>query len=212
MGKVYLENIYGIKNPRIALMNIGEEEVKGNELTKTTHNLLKNLDINFVGNVEGRDVYSGRGRPDRDRRLHRQRHLEGFRRGGRGHAVHAEAGDHVQRFLQDRLFLPEAIAQAHQKETGLLRIRRSLLLGVNGIVIIGHGRSNAKAIKNAISSQLPIHRPRRSWKRSHPEIEKMQIPMTGVEIMSDPDQTAIVTGGGPRHRQGHRPATGHRRR
>jgi glycerol-3-phosphate acyltransferase PlsX len=59
MGKVYLENVHEIRNPKIGLMSIGEEEIKGNILTKTTHNILKKLDINFIGNVEGRDVYMG---------------------------------------------------------------------------------------------------------------------------------------------------------
>jgi glycerol-3-phosphate acyltransferase PlsX len=49
----------GLKNPKIALMSIGEEEEKGNELIKTTYNLLKSMDINFIGNVEGKEVYFG---------------------------------------------------------------------------------------------------------------------------------------------------------
>jgi len=59
MGKVYLENVCGLKNPKVALMSIGEEEAKGNELTKASYNLLKAMDINFIGNVEGKDVYVG---------------------------------------------------------------------------------------------------------------------------------------------------------
>ncbi|WP_294342388.1 phosphate acyltransferase PlsX [uncultured Clostridium sp.] len=59
MGKVYYENVMGIKNPSIGLVNIGVEEEKGNELTKATYGLLKTMDINFVGNVEPREIPKG---------------------------------------------------------------------------------------------------------------------------------------------------------
>lgn len=60
IGSIYMENIVGIKNPKVALVNIGAEEEKGNALTKETYQLLKNLpDINFVGNIEARDIPSG---------------------------------------------------------------------------------------------------------------------------------------------------------
>lgn len=64
MSTIYLRNTFGIERPRIGLLNIGTEETKGNELTKESYKLLKEkseeLDINFVGNVEGRDAFSGR--------------------------------------------------------------------------------------------------------------------------------------------------------
>ncbi len=59
MGNAYLKNVYGIENPRIALLNVGTEDKKGNELTKATFPLLKEADINFVGNMEGRELLSG---------------------------------------------------------------------------------------------------------------------------------------------------------
>ncbi len=63
MSSIYLKNTYKIENPRIGLLNIGTEETKGNELTKTSYQLLKEkadeLNINFVGNVEGRDAFTG---------------------------------------------------------------------------------------------------------------------------------------------------------
>ena len=63
MSSIYLRNTFGIKNPRIGLLNIGTEETKGNELTRESYNLLKEkaeeLNINFIGNVEGRDAFSG---------------------------------------------------------------------------------------------------------------------------------------------------------
>jgi glycerol-3-phosphate acyltransferase PlsX len=151
MGKIYLENIFGIKNPRIGLMNIGEEEVKGNELTKTTHNLLKQLDINFIGNVEGRDVYIG----EADLIV-----TDGFT----GNVALKVSEGVVEAMLS--MLKREIMSNVFSKigffflKTSLKRIKKkldyseyggALLLGVNGIVIIGHGGSNAKAIKNAIS-------------------------------------------------------------
>jgi glycerol-3-phosphate acyltransferase PlsX len=151
MGKIYLENIVGIKNPRIGLMNIGEEEVKGNELTKTTHNLLKQLDINFIGNVEGRDVYIG----EADLIV-----TDGFT----GNVTLKVSEGVVEVMLS--MLKREIMSNVFSKigffflKHSLKRIKKkldyseyggALLLGVNGIVIIGHGGSNAKAIKNAIS-------------------------------------------------------------
>jgi glycerol-3-phosphate acyltransferase PlsX len=151
MGKVYLENIIGIQNPRIALMNIGEEEVKGNELTKTTHNLLKQLQINFIGNVEGRDVYIG----EADLIV-----TDGFT----GNVTLKVSEGVVEVMLS--MLKREIMSNIFSKigffflKKSLKRIKKkldyaeyggALLLGVNGIVIIGHGSSNAKAIKNAIT-------------------------------------------------------------
>src|SRR5689334_11393551 len=59
MGEIYFRSMFGTKRPRVGLLSIGEEEGKGNELTREAFDLLKNLPINFVGNVEGRDLYSG---------------------------------------------------------------------------------------------------------------------------------------------------------
>ncbi|MCU0275861.1 MAG: phosphate acyltransferase PlsX [Acidobacteria bacterium] len=151
MGKIYLENILGIEKPRIGLMNIGEEEVKGNELTKTTHNLLKQLDINFIGNVEGRDVYIG----EADLIV-----TDGFT----GNVTLKVSEGVVEAMLS--MLKREIMSNIFSKigffflKKSLKRIKKkldyseyggALLLGVNGIVIIGHGGSNAKAIKNAIS-------------------------------------------------------------
>ena len=59
MGWIYSQLVFGIDNPRVALLSIGEEEIKGNDLTKEVHQALKRAHLNFVGNVEGRDVYTG---------------------------------------------------------------------------------------------------------------------------------------------------------
>lgn len=150
MGKVYLENVIGIKKPRIALMSIGEEEVKGNELTKVTYNLLKSLDINFIGNVEGRDVYFGKA----DLIV-----TDGFT-GNVTLKVAEGVVDVVQSMLRKEImsnvlskigffFLKSSLKRVWKK-MDYAEYGGALLLGVNGIVIIGHGRSSRKAIKNAI--------------------------------------------------------------
>src|SRR6202142_2803854 len=61
MGEIYFRAIFGTKRPRVGLLSIGEEETKGNELTRDAFQLLKRLPLNFVGNVEGRDLYNGKG-------------------------------------------------------------------------------------------------------------------------------------------------------
>ena len=150
MGKVYLEYVQGIKNPRIALMSIGEEEVKGNELIKNTHTILKSLDINFIGNIEGRDAYIG----EADLIV-----TDGFT----GNVTLKVAEGVVDVMLS---MLKREIMENLLSKIGFFFLKRSLkrikkkmdyaeyggalLLGVDGIVIIGHGRSNARAIKNAI--------------------------------------------------------------
>src|SRR5436189_5403095 len=60
MGEIYARSILKIPHPRVGLLSIGEEESKGNELTREAYPLLKRLPLNFIGNVEGRDLYNGR--------------------------------------------------------------------------------------------------------------------------------------------------------
>ena len=73
MGKVYTSAVFHTPNPRVGLMSMGEEETKGNELTKEVHEVLKGSTLNFVGNVEGARHLHGQGGRHRDGRLHRQR-------------------------------------------------------------------------------------------------------------------------------------------
>ena len=60
MGEIYFRSMFGTRRPRVGLLSIGEEESKGNELTREAFQLLKQLPLNFIGNVEGRDIYSGK--------------------------------------------------------------------------------------------------------------------------------------------------------
>lgn len=150
MGKVFMENVMGIKNPRIALMSIGEEEAKGNELIKTTYQHLKAMNINFVGNVEGRDVFNGAA----DLIV-----TDGFT-GNVTLKVTEGTVDIVLALLKREImssivarvgfFLLSNAIRRIQKKMDYAEYGGALLLGVNGIVIIGHGSSNEKAIHNAI--------------------------------------------------------------
>jgi len=173
MGKVFLENVMGIDNPRIALMSVGEEEAKGNELIKTTHQWLKSLDINFVGNVEGRDVYMGAA----DLIV-----TDGFT-GNVTLKVTEGVVDVMLSLLKREItssilakigfFLLKSSLKRIQKKMDYSEYGGALLLGVNGIVIIGHGASNEKAIRSAIRLSKQFIKENVLDKISH-EIERMQ--------------------------------------
>jgi glycerol-3-phosphate acyltransferase PlsX len=174
MGKVYLENVQGIKNPRIGLMSIGEEEAKGTGVIKTTHNLLKALDINFIGNIEGREAYLG----EADLIV-----TDGFT--GNVTLKVAEGVVDVMLSMLKREIMSNILSKIgfFFLKSSLRRIKKkldyqeyggALLLGVNGIVIIGHGRSSAKAIKNAIHLSKRFITENVLTKITQ-EIEKMQV-------------------------------------
>jgi len=150
MGKVFLENVYDIENPKIALMSVGEEEVKGNELTKKTFNMLKSLNINFIGNMEGSDVYSG----EADLIV-----TDGFT-GNIALKVSEGVVETMQSMLMNEIggsilsklgfFLVKSSIRRVKKKMDYAEYGGALLLGIDGLVIVGHGKSNARAIKNAI--------------------------------------------------------------
>jgi phosphate acyltransferase len=154
MGSIYMERIFSIASPRVGLLSNGEEETKGNELVQQTHQLLKahakTLGINFIGNVEGGDIPSGGA----DVVV-----CDGFV----GNVV-LKLGEGMAETLLGMLrtqmtsSLPNKLAAA-VLQPGLRRVFGRLdyaeyggvpLLGVNGSAIVAHGRSNAKAIKNAL--------------------------------------------------------------
>ncbi|WP_088187609.1 phosphate acyltransferase PlsX [Desulfosporosinus sp. FKA] len=150
MGSVYAEKILGIPKPRVALLNIGSEEGKGNDLTQKAYGLLKNAPLNFSGNIEGRDVPFGRA----DVVV-----CEGFV----GNVLLKTAEG-----LAGALFeqIKEKITSTALRKLGALAVKPGLkeiaqmmdyaeyggapLLGVNGISIICHGSSKSKAIFNAV--------------------------------------------------------------
>ncbi len=150
MGEVYSRVIFHTRRPRVGLLSIGEEEHKGNELTRRATPLLKSLPINFIGNVEGRDVYTGHA----DVLV-----CDGFV-GNVALKVSEGIVDVIKQMLRESLeaTLSRRIGAVLARK-GFADLRRRMdyseyggapLLGVKGGTIICHGRSNANAIKNAL--------------------------------------------------------------
>jgi glycerol-3-phosphate acyltransferase PlsX len=150
MGAIYAQRVLGRPNPRVGLLNIGEEPSKGNDAAQKAYPLLSCADINFIGNIEGRDIPGG----EADVVV-----CDGFV----GNIVlkFAEGlGLGMFSMLKEELTasLPRKLAAAVLRP-GLAKIKKKMdyaeyggapLLGVKGTVIIAHGSSNAKAIRNAI--------------------------------------------------------------
>jgi len=132
MGSVFAKTILGIKNPRVGLMNVGEEEGKGNILCQATYPLLKkNKHINFIGNVEGRDVLMDKA----DVMV-----CEGFT----GNII-LKLAESLYDIAQSKNIQHEYFERFNFENYG-----GTPVLGVNKPVIIGHGISHAKAFKNMI--------------------------------------------------------------
>ena len=132
LGSLYAKNVYGIDSPRVALLNIGEEETKGNLLTIATHKLMTESDeINFTGNLEGRDLFLGKA----DVIV-----CDGFT----GNIVLKEA-EGIYSLMKMRGIHDEYFERFNYENYG-----GTPILGVKGNVIIGHGISNTKAVKNMI--------------------------------------------------------------
>lgn len=150
MGEIYYRTIFGARRPRVALLSIGEEARKGNELTREAHELLKQTSLNFTGNVEGRDVFSG----DVEVIV-----CDGFI-GNVALKISEGVVEHVAVLLKKALqsslsaqmgyVLSRRAFQDFRKKIDYAEYGGAPLLGVRGIAVIGHGRSNANAIKNAI--------------------------------------------------------------
>lgn len=151
MGRAYMENIFNTPNPSVGLLNVGEEESKGTDFIKETYELLSKSNLNFIGNVEGKALFSGKC----DVVV-----CDGFV-GNVALKVTEGTAEAIQVFLKRHLikanilgkigiFLLKNTFKKFKKELDYAEYGGAPLLGVNGVVIIGHGRSNARAIKNAI--------------------------------------------------------------
>jgi glycerol-3-phosphate acyltransferase PlsX len=150
MGELYSRLIFHTEKPRVGLLSIGEEEHKGNELTKAATPLLKALPMHFIGNVEGRDLYTGHA----DVIV-----CDGFI-GNVALKVSEGLVEVVRHLLQDSLkasvsgkigyLLARSAFNEFKKRIDYSEFGGVPLLGVKGCTIICHGRSNANAIKNAI--------------------------------------------------------------
>ncbi len=151
MGDIYFRSILDShKSPRVGLLSIGEEESKGNELTREAFQLVKRLPLNFVGNVEGRDLYNG--------------NVDVIVCDGFVGNVALKVSEGMVETV--RYLLKESLRATITRQVGFLLSRRAFddfkkrldyseyggapLLGVKGVVIVSHGSSNWKAIMNAI--------------------------------------------------------------
>ncbi len=150
MGNVYARDILGIERPRVGLLSVGEEEGKGNELTKEAYEQLKDSSLNFLGNVEGRDIYNG--------------HCDvvvtdGFT-GNVALKISESLAEMVMALIREELMrdtrskLAAALARPafnrFKKRVDYAEMGGAPLLGIDGGAIICHGASPVKAIKNAV--------------------------------------------------------------
>jgi glycerol-3-phosphate acyltransferase PlsX len=150
MGRVFMEQVLGQSDPSVALMSIGEEASKGNDLTKSAFEGMKKAPLNFIGNVEGKDIYSGKADVIVS---------DGFT---------GNVALKVSEGVVETLFsmAKREIMKDFFAKIGLLLMKRHLrkiykkvdyseyggaqLLGLNGVCIIGHGRSNPNAVRSAV--------------------------------------------------------------
>jgi glycerol-3-phosphate acyltransferase PlsX len=150
MGEIYCRSMFGTRSPRVGLLSIGQEESKGNELTRDAFQLLKQLPLNFIGNVEGRDLYNGQ--------------VDVIVADGFVGNVALKISEGVVHLV--RATLRETLKTTISRQVGYLLSRSAFsdfkkrldhteyggapLLGVKGVCFITHGSSNTNAIKNAL--------------------------------------------------------------
>lgn len=160
MGHLYFQLLFGRNDPSIGLLSIGEEDTKGTDRTKEAFKVLKETGLNFIGNVEGRDVFNGR--------------CDVIVTDGFTGNVLLKASESLGEMIETSL--REEITKSFRASVGFLLSRRAFrafrlrldyseyggapLLGVKKCCIIGHGRSSAKAVKNAIRLAAEFSRQR----------------------------------------------------
>jgi glycerol-3-phosphate acyltransferase PlsX len=151
MGGMHARVGLGIESPRVGLLSIGEEETKGNELTREAHRLLKASPVAFIGNIEARDVYRG----EADVIV-----CDGFTGNialkiseGLVEMVEAQLGDELSRKMTMRVgpLLMRRAMRRVRRRVDYSEFGGAPLLGVAGIAIVGHGRSTAKAVRNGVA-------------------------------------------------------------
>jgi glycerol-3-phosphate acyltransferase PlsX len=151
MGAAYARIALGCPSPRVGLLSVGSEESKGNELTREAHQLLKGAPIDFVGNVEGRDVYAG---------VADVIVCDGFT-GNITLKISEGLVETVERLLRDELsatfgtrvgyLLSRQAFRRFRKRVDASEYGGAPLVGLNGLCIVGHGRSSPKAVRNAVA-------------------------------------------------------------
>jgi glycerol-3-phosphate acyltransferase PlsX len=157
MGSAYARGVLHVERPRVGLMSLGEEETKGNELVRDVHEVLKASSLNFVGNVEGHDLFTGRV----DVVV-----MDGFT----GNVVlkacetlaefvidliRQEVGRDLRRKVGAFLLKPAFRAARRRSDAG--EVGGAPLLGVKGCCVIGHGKSRARAVMHGIRTAAEFH-------------------------------------------------------
>jgi phosphate acyltransferase len=149
IGSIYVQNVYHVKNPRVALLNIGHEEEKGNLTTQSAYHLMKDSkDFNFIGNVEGRDI------------LHNKADVivcDGFT----GNII-LKLIESFYNLMEKRNLIDSYIHRLNYENYG-----GTPVLGVNGAVIMGHGISNDIAIKNMVLLGRDVYKAKIASKIKH---------------------------------------------
>ena len=174
MGSAYCSAILGRTEPKVALLSIGEEDTKGNDLTKESFKLLKKAGINFIGNVDGKDIFTG---------IADVVVCDGFT----GNVVLKTSeglADAIVKILKREIaeqsvgrlgyLLMKSALISFKKKTDYDEYGGAPLLGINGTCIISHGRSTAKAIKNALRVAADFSE-KRVYKVIASEIEKSMV-------------------------------------
>jgi glycerol-3-phosphate acyltransferase PlsX len=150
MGTIYIRDIFGRKNPKVGLLSIGEENTKGNEVVVDTHELMKTQLNNFYGNIEGRDILRG---------IVDVVVCDGFVGNIVLKLVESVMGVLTGSLRRHVMKNPFALVASYFMKPSFVKMKKDFdyeeyggvpLLGINGISIISHGRSSAKAIKNSI--------------------------------------------------------------
>jgi glycerol-3-phosphate acyltransferase PlsX len=150
MGNTYCKLLLGKENPKVALLSIGEEDTKGNELTKEAFKLIKGTRLNFIGNIEGKDMFTGKA----DVIV-----CDGFI-GNIALKISEGLAETILKMLKREItavstgrigyLMMKPAIKNFKKKTDYDEYGGAPLLGINGACIISHGRSTAKAIKNAL--------------------------------------------------------------
>lgn len=157
MGEIYFENILNVKNPTIGLINIGSEEEKGNELTKEVHKLLKDMNFNFVGNVEPRDIPTGNTNVLVCDGFIGNTVLKMYE--GVASTIFQTLKDEIMSSFRTKIggLLLKPVFKKFKKDYDYKEYGGAAFLGVDGICIKAHGSSDDKAFKNAIKQAINFY-------------------------------------------------------
>ena len=200
MGHLYAREVLAIPSPRVGLMSVGEEAGKGNDVTREAFRILKETPLNFIGNVEGRDIFSGKA----DVIV-----CDGFIGNVSLKAVES-AAEALLHFMKDELgkslrakvgyLLARPAFRAFRRKVDYAEYGGVPLLGVRGTAIVCHGGSSPRAIKNAVRVALEFNRHAVN-DRIHDEIVRLtprERPAdAGSETAGPPADRAALPRGGP---------------